>query len=465
MCGIVGLASSEGTKGYIKRRDFIHNSLYADALRGYHSTGLLLVPNKKDAEIILHKKAMPAGDFLETNRVSSFLTRLDDYKYVIGHNRHATKGAINSRMAHPFSYGDISLVHNGTLTSQYYLPKGSSFTSDSEAITYAIAQQGADKTIRDLDGAFALVWHDDSDDTLHMVRNEERPLCFAFVKNENTMLFASEKRMLEWISFRNNLDIDKIFNLNVGFELKFDAENLRDYKHTKHTLKKKVVYGGSSYNHYDDYPAGNTNRRVSNQANSTLPVVGKSIFEKNGLIPSEFYNIKVTQFVPFNPDQVTGSIYGYLKGSITSLDIQHECRVTGVNKDDWEWICEEDDGNNILYAKLTQSNQKMYRNNVEIPVFTAVNPELSKENGFMQQDDSDETEDQLTEESEGTLLIEGPEGILFSELEFEALVHEGCSNCTRDLYITDAPSIQWTSNSEPICAECAKDEELGITIH
>ncbi len=457
MCGIIGMASSKGTVGYLQRKKFIHNGLYADALRGFHSTGLLMVPSNAQEDIVIHKKAMPAGDFLDTKAVDSLIADVDKYQYIIGHNRHATKGGITSRMAHPFNHGNISLVHNGTLNTQYYLPKGSSFTSDSEAITYALNEQGSDETIKDLDGAFALVWHDDEDDTLHMVRNDERPMSFAFVENEDTMLFASERRMLDWIAIRNGIRLEKIYNLNTGFEAIFTAGALRDYASKKHKLKIPYSYYGNNYSskngvHKNQVPA------------KKKPIAAKEnlndIFAAYDLKPKSEYDICVEKFTAFNPSQSTGDIYGYLEGTLSGLDKEHRIKITGINKEDWAWVLEEDKENRFLSAVLTKSAQM----DNGIPIFTAITPDISNKNQYMRtstkqaEGDAEELEDDITP------LFQGPHGLIKEE-ELINLLSDGCSNCSGVIFVDEHEETRWTVTDAPICPHCAKDDNLGITLH
>lgn len=468
MCGIIGVASSAGWKDHTKRRDFLHNGLYADALRGFHSTGLLAVPANQNEEIIIHKKAMPAHDFLETRPVGKILTNVDKYHYVVGHNRHATKGSISSKMAHPFQYGDISLVHNGTLVTQGYLPDGLKFTSDSEAITNAINEQGSEETIKELDGAFALVWHDDSDHTLHMVRNEERPLSFAFVKDEDTMLFASEKRMLDWIAIRNGLKMETVYNLNEGYEIIFSVGQLRDFKSIKHKLRVKPVYQGYYNNGYNNNRGG-TNASSNRNANGTqskgasvhtLPSKKQEIFKKFNLEPGEEYEIEVQKFIPFNSGQTSGTVYGYLQGKLKGRVSPHEIRITGLREDEWSWLCESEGADDIRYARASLTQSCNVSGNY--PTFTAINPEISDLNTFMQAGDNDTDKDDDVPFED---VFKGPGGTMITRATMEKYLEHGCANCSCDIEPEDADTLKWTADSRPVCSTCQGDETLGITLH
>jgi len=459
MCGIVGVASSEGFTGYLKRRDFLHNGLYADALRGMHSTGILAVPTKAEEEVIIHKKAMPAHDFLDTITTASLIKDADKYKYMVGHNRHATRGGITARMAHPFQHGDISLVHNGTLNTQYYLPDGSKFTSDSESITNAINVQGSVSTVPALDGAFALVWYDNNTGTLHMVRNDERPLSFGFVKGADTMLFASEKRMLDWVSLRNGLQLEKIYDLNKGYEIIFESGGLRDYEHIKHKLRTHKIYTGNT--HYTgNSTKGNTSTTVTTK--STV----NTVFKDHDLSPGAEYEINVKKFVPFNASQASGTIFGYLEGTIVGCNKPHSVRVTGLQEEEWSWLVADSDvAERYVSAKLTSSCQLDKSKEPHKPIFTAITPEISDLNDFAQpQEKVDDVKDEeVPFDADETFL--GPKGVLLTIEEFDCLVEDGCANCGTVLTYIDHEDIKWTMNNAPICKDCAATDNLGITLH
>ena len=98
--------------------------LFADQLRGSHGTGIFW-DELGDSKYL--KGAMPSSSFLRSKEypeVAKDIVRLGNF--VIGHNRHATKGEINFNNTHPFQEGDIkrrqiTLIHNGTLHSHRHM--------------------------------------------------------------------------------------------------------------------------------------------------------------------------------------------------------------------------------------------------------------------------------------------------------------------------------------------------------
>lgn len=345
MCGIIGYASSEGiSKGWTDRRDYLKDGLFVDAVRGMHSTGLMCVPKAKPGEVIIHKKAMNSSDFLDLATTDKLLNDCDKYQFMIGHNRHATKGGIKSCMAHPFNHGKITLVHNGTLFTQSYLPDGLKFDSDSEAITNALNVKPSSEIIPLLDGAFALVWHDASDDTLHLVRNADRPLTFAKAKNQDTLLIASEAKMLDWLASRNNIEIETIYEPGPGHELIFKNSDFGHYTSKHHELRKKKTYaanstnysgyghyGGTGYKDISDIKAGANGR---NKFKSSGKVVLS--LQELGLARGTREDVILDNYVEYAGQHYTEDTQlGILECSLPDVGSNHTVNIHGQLKKDW----------------------------------------------------------------------------------------------------------------------------------
>ena len=129
----------------------------------------------------------------------------------MGHIRAATAGSVNIDNAHPFKFGAVTLVHNGTLYKQgASIPTyDQSLDVDSMQIALALSKYPVDKAaevLSHIDGAFALVWYDERDKSVNMVRNSDRPLHFAFNTNKTIMWFMSDGGHLHAInkSFRGH---------------------------------------------------------------------------------------------------------------------------------------------------------------------------------------------------------------------------------------------------------------------
>ena len=188
MCGLVGVA------GRITAREekVLDNLLIMDQLRGFHSVGVAGVDSQGKAAVL--KKAINVVDFLDMKSYSKLVRHSDNI--LLGHNRWATQGAVNSVNAHPFRIGSVVGAHNGTLKNQNLLPDSHNFEVDSENIFHSINKIGIENTHKNLHGAYALTWWNEEDNKLRIVRNKERTLYHCYSEDMCTMYWASEKYML-----------------------------------------------------------------------------------------------------------------------------------------------------------------------------------------------------------------------------------------------------------------------------
>ena len=228
MCGIVGVITTDDNRHEYSKKRFMTEGLYVDALRGMHGTGIMGL--SKDFEWNYLKQAVPAAKFLNTENWDK--TKFNQW-CMVGHNRHATMGEHTTENTHPFRQGEILLVHNGTLRSLFNLQhKNHDLNVDSQQIAYNLSQvepEEAPEVISRLSGAYALVWFDNRDSSVNMVRNHERPLHLGLSRDEQALWFMSEGHMLRFLTERFSsyqAVPDNIWQLQTGRLLKFKKGNL-----------------------------------------------------------------------------------------------------------------------------------------------------------------------------------------------------------------------------------------------
>lgn len=204
MCGIVGILSN-GNLSVQERRAFAWMH-YFDKTRGLDSAGIFW-GDEKNARAF---KGVGSPEDVWNNKaagkVLSYSGELLDPRvlFAVGHNRAATSGEITSANAHPFRHGHIIGVHNGSVP-QYNLTAmekdlkdGKGEPVDSSTILKLLSEG---KTIADLEAnysfAYALVWHNQRDQTVNIARNEERPLYICYNASKSTVLWASEGWMIQ----------------------------------------------------------------------------------------------------------------------------------------------------------------------------------------------------------------------------------------------------------------------------
>lgn len=234
MCGIIGLFG-EGVNNWVGgKKDFIIEGLIADSVRGYESTGIALLPRSKNDEVKIYKRDLAGYDFVQQKHTNRLIDQLPQSIGIIGHNRSATKGAVNDRNAHPFKHGHITLVHNGTvhnadsLVNKKERPEGVSV--DSEYVAHALSMESAEDVLPRLNGGYSLVWFNAEERSLNFARNDQKPMFLAFDTVDETVYFGSEAELLVWLCSRKHLTIqNEICRLtpNIHYVIK-DPKNVKE---------------------------------------------------------------------------------------------------------------------------------------------------------------------------------------------------------------------------------------------
>lgn len=427
MCGIIGYVGNVNTSDSKVLSAFFKQSLFVDALRGPHSTGILGVPyvySKKVPKVSIIKKAMNSTDFLQLKSVDDIISKSYSFSSMIGHNRWATMGDIENHTAHPFKYGHITMVHNGTLDSHDYLPKGSSFEVDSEAICHSIFKIGIEKTVKQLKGAFVLVWHDSKDNTVNIIRNSERPFHFAKVKGSDVVLMASEDSLIEYITNRNKISIEEIRYPEPGDLITFD---LGSTAVSKYTVKSLEIAPVSLYGAWGDwYETYRTNPKNENTSRAKL-------FKRYGFYEGEAVELKLGEAQMYK-----GSTHGFFKVSDTLCD-EIDFEIPGLKLED------------IAKYKgktVTGTLSSIYRDSqsADERYVIAVNASSLVIQGVEMQ------------------TYAGPGNTRISLDRFNTLTKEGCSSCSQPLYLVDSEHIYWTvgTPAEPICEFCLADDNVYL---
>lgn len=205
MCGIVGIVSNNANGFSTKEAGIFSDLVFLDTVRGFDSTGVFGVHN--NSNLVMHKGAYHGLDFLTTKEYREFKAEMiATGKFMVGHNRAATRGTINDANAHPFVVDDkIVLVQNGTYKGNHKHHKNTEV--DTEAVAHVIAENAdVEEALQKVNAAYALVWYNAEEKSLNLIRNSERPLYL--VKYFDTgFAFASEATMLLYAFARNEIAI------------------------------------------------------------------------------------------------------------------------------------------------------------------------------------------------------------------------------------------------------------------
>lgn len=311
MCGLVGIAG----KLTAKDEATMKRLLLLDYFRGPDSTGMAAI--RGDGTIHLSKLASHPLDLFDSNRFKAALSGYNS-KIFLGHNRYATKGKINAMNAHPYHCDHIVGAHNGTLSISSWraLEKavGEDFEVDSQAVIAAIAKLGIAETVPLLQGAWSLTWYDQTENTLNFLRNDERPMWYAYTKDFDRIFWASEWAMIDAATKMSAAPAyelyhdDKMFRFwetDVDLHYKFDMDAFKDSKlDVKPTVvqRKGKEAPPASTGNYDPFNRGDWSNPTTYSGGYSPPKNGTST--PNSGVPSSTTTSPSRSVLPKKKDSI-----------------------------------------------------------------------------------------------------------------------------------------------------------------
>ena len=231
----------------------------------------------------------------------------------IGHCRAATKGAITAANAHPFSFGNNRFigVHNGTIynaeavykqlkdldplpnTTEPPVDYGDDKCdrTDSEIVLYCIYRWGIAAVHTKIVGAWAFVWWDQNTNCLNFIRNNQRPLFYAWSPVDDALFWVSEHSMLAFAmarcGYKTELEDRKFEEFDAGYLYTIDVSSYTNvlnkdakFPWTSRTFVPVSSYSYTSTNTYPQYSHGdwfgyNEEEEATSVINKTNPTPTK----------------------------------------------------------------------------------------------------------------------------------------------------------------------------------------------
>ncbi len=458
-------------------------------LRGEDSTGMMQYlsrPNTYDVA----KSPYEGSMFAKTRRAQAMYCHADEPGFTVLHHRAATRGSVSPENAHPFEHREgekvIVGVHNGTLHSAHTNYDKKRFDVDSDFMLYKMMKEGASKALGDVRGAIATIWWE-GDKTLKLFCNGERSLFFAFVRNKNVMLIASEAGMLYWLASRNNLEIEKVEGVGESILvpeknaiITFDLEGeLREFKTEAVEVASSTNFS-QGYRLYDWAPVEpKTRTPVTNTAstNGTLitPIhkelsnagkdkfieeVGLAIGDKVNFYPDSVYHThttRITGWTECNNDYLPAVMYQVTPAVAEAINNAESAEVVikgstvlrMPNKDG-----KEEETKGLIVSIPTSVIMKGDKKEIE-------------DVSLIELDDLDELPDVPESKSEVEFLIPGPNGRLLPMAKFLQMTSDGCMQCGTILFPAMARDklLTWVNNdTNAICHDCANDTKKALGV-
>jgi hypothetical protein len=436
MCGIVGVVSNYLS---VKEKEIFSTLLYVDAVRGMDSTGVLVVGDKFESSIIkavgspMRLFAMPEwGEKVEKS---------NGPKLLLGHNRSATRGEVTIDNAHPFTHGPITLVHNGSLFTHSNL-SDKEHNVDSDAIAYALAQGDIVEVSKKLHGSYSLVWYNSDDRTINFARNKDRPMHFTTISNGATLIWASEKLMLEWVLDRNNYS-GKVESTPPNKHIKFPVKGpYKEYDHRDihepETMaavpwfkgKDNVIYSNNTaaYN-ADRYDKFNNRSKFKS---TDLSRVG---LKRNEEVTFSVYKKQEYNYGGWEGGLRRGTIYGMLENYKDEDYIEIVAYNVDINKFDYKSRYK---GKALALSGSNYNDTRVSMSQLPEEIVIDGNSIEPLPKG-----------DVIT-------YYKGPEGKYLPGYKLLILAKDGCHICKEPITEEDLETVHW-DDKEPVCSACHHD--------
>lgn len=413
MCGIWGVVSKTNNLTVTDVDKILPNLLIAGNLRGTDGAGLFSI--NKDFSTKISKKAgnsfhlLFSKDF-EEHKKDIWINGLAYF----GHNRAATKGEIKDKNTHPFETKNIILIHNGTVISGLNEYE-KTHDVDSAALAHMIENEGMYETSKNVSMAYALIWYDKRDKTLHFCRNNERPL--TIIETSSGYYFVSEPAMMRWILERHSEKIVNEVPVKPLIEYVVDLQN-QDIRQHELTTKQYTSYNNYGY-----------------QSGSYTPVKPEPKVEDLMKFANKLVTFKIDQKVKIHDNNKNDAFFAYYGKTSTGIDIKFQTkRDLGeeYNKEVYE-------GYGLSPEK---SGNKLY---LLIKAKTVKRP---KEPAIVNTDDD---EDALT-------ILDLGDGNSMTVADFKSKMKYGCAMCNSKLFENNAQFYTESPDSDGIfCDRCSAE--------
>jgi predicted glutamine amidotransferase len=512
MCGIIGYVSNNDLLYKDAKEHFMRYALALDTLRGDDATGIVTVGGNFTVSTL--KTTAPGDAFVHSKE---YKKKHKTGWAQIGHNRAATIGATTIENAHPFTFGPVTMVHNGTLNDG-----GASLDEfdkeigevDSMQIANALSKHSpkdADKVLSKVNGAYALLWTDSRDNSINMTRNNARPLHITFNPSKNIMWFMSDGQHLSAInkSFKQHPSRGgAIYEIDTHQILKFKKGDtkpevikynpfVRQFHHTLHHTHPMQRTNRGSYVS-PQQSKGWQAQTAAWQKEREAKVTGSGTPSSNGgcgysslkvnvnghmqtvprpmqmMLRDEMY-LSINDMLRFEPTEAFQNNNGpNSKGTWTVHGTMYH-----KDWDDLPWDMTIHNVSTVQYESYKNRDwlvrpigicpaHKFDKKNCGIlgALVHCNYEDYAKRQKELKEAAESDPEPHTCEDVANDLLVPGPEGCLVEWGKLKPLLEAGCINCQANLLAADVDHMSVVNGGQDlICEACVVDMKLLNSIH
>ena len=486
MCGIVGVAGNTNLKITKAFRDL----LIFDQVRGLDSTGVVSVaPNfevkhekRLGSPLNLWSKEAKSEIFDEKGIVKGFPVAL------IGHNRAATFGEINEENAHPFVFGNTYGVHNGTLRSYDDLAGHKQHKVDSQCLINHIDEHGIEDAWKNFHGAAAVVWWDDEEKTINLIRNEERPLWVVGTKNMSAFLWASEPWMLRVACQRNGVELNdkeaKLQEILPNHHYKFKPTNITCKLVGDRELEKKKYVSTTQTSGYGGLVG----------FKSRSPFKGTGVYGSSSRKSTRQINTSWTTGTEKLGKETRGILFNIVGENnnkeiiCETVDKKHKILVIPNDLKDYYMLSEA-----VGTDKIFRTNGRVrVRKNTTDPIYRIsslnIGLVMGTVTGKKEEKDEEIGRDSLKalfsrdrkkdydlpkDEAEEDIFLKlypGPDNINYSRSGYQQMLEQkgidrgGCCYCGNPIEPDFARLYEWITKDDCLCEDCANNKQVKMEL-
>ena len=308
MCGLVGMVRSG--KNFTVAGKFLNMMAYFNHVRGVDSVGVMAIEKDNPNSNMVYKRALPIYDIMGQRTWTKLMEKSSTYSAVAIHNRAATLGTVTDANAHPFTHGNICLMHNGTIRPNHFgmhdadVPK--EITVDSEKFAWILNEEGESvlpDVLGEIDfsgGAYAFIWHNLEEGTLNFLKNDQRSLYFLPMdKDDDAVVWASESWMAQVAADKCKVDVGTPIAVAENKIYKYHLPTADDKKLRLEAKELKLITPRKTTTYYNN-GAKHTPTAQGNQYPTTvkrgehiagdLEAFGLKVGDSVSLIPYEYWN-------------------------------------------------------------------------------------------------------------------------------------------------------------------------------